>query len=237
MDRDMVRGMLIVLSILWLLGIYLWDRYKPWIKEELGRRRGAPRDEPELPSAKEPTISLVPEDSWDVLSDDWAPAAPAAAEIRPEPNRVAPLRAELPRETRPAPRQLPDLVQFSIMAIDPQGFPGRELEAAFAATGMEFGSMDIFHYYAPDSDDILFSAASIVNPGTFPLADMRHFSTPGIVLFMQPSLVDNLAEAFEQMVTACHDLSITLRGEQWNARREPLTAEHIEALRRQLGLV
>ena len=47
-----------------------------------------------------------------------------------------------------------DLVQFSVVSTDPDGFDGSKLVDAFARLRLEFGDMKIFHRYQPGSDNM-----------------------------------------------------------------------------------
>jgi len=80
----------------------------------------------------------------------------------------------------------------------------------------------------------LFSIASLVEPGTFPIKDMENFQCPGIVLFFQPPQVDDPLSVFDDLVATCHELSVRLGGEEWDEKRQPLSHEKIQQMRNRL---
>ncbi|GAB4361255.1 MAG: cell division protein ZipA [Methylohalobius crimeensis] len=157
---------------------------------------------------------------------------------RSEPEATAEAAQRAPEPT-PAERQaatqaakLPDVIQVSVAAPPGRPLQGPALAKAFADLGLEYGDMEIFHAY--QGDEIQFSVASLVKPGTFPIHAMDDFQTRGLTLFLQPPLVKRPSEAFERMISACHTLAQRFGGSEWDDRRQPLTAVKISLWRRRL---
>ena len=70
-----------------------------------------------------------------------------------------------------------DLLMISIMAKPDSRFGSYDLLQAISATGMQFGPMNIFHYYLPAGGNqvSLFSLASATEPGEFDLEYRKFF--------------------------------------------------------------
>lgn len=104
-------------------------------------------------------------------------------------------------------------IQIFVMAADAAAFQGAELQKTMSACGLVFGDRGIFHRYADDSrEKILFSLASAVRPGSFPLENLEEMETPGIVLFM--GLHDHSAPlpVFDQMLDSAARMAAELGG-------------------------
>jgi cell division protein ZipA len=220
-DKTTLRIILAALGVLLLLGIYLWDRIK--------RKRFKLKTSSELeaePAEEIDTISLNPLEETlpvdpDVLEAEESIAAPEKA------------REEIsPSLTESKTRSLPEVIQVSVVAPPGQMFSGDQLLEAFKELKLQYGEMEIFHCL--EGEEIQFSVASLIKPGTFPIEAMEEFQTRGLTLFFQPPLVSNPEEAFERMISACHALAKRLGGSELDDRRQPLTPVKISLWRRQL---
>ncbi len=226
LDKTTLRIVLAVAGVALLLGIYLWDRWKKRreLKQTLETLDSAVSDDPELEEID--TISINPAE--ETLPPDVETAESERVRIEAEER----LPGEEPPEPAPKPADLPEVIQISVAAPKNQPFRGPELVAIFKELGLEYGDMDIFHFH--QGEEILFSVASMVKPGTFPIDEMKEFHTPGLTLFMQPPLLEDPLRAFEKMVQTCHVLSQRLDGRELDDRRQPLTAAKLSQWRRLL---
>ena len=79
---------------------------------------------------------------------------------------------------------------------------------------MRHGKFGIYHRHdGIDEDKVIFSVASLVEPGSFDLANLKSQEIPGISLFMVlPGPMDG-AEAFELMMIAARALSQSLKAD------------------------
>ncbi|XSG84928.1 MAG: cell division protein ZipA [Methylohalobius sp. ZOD2] len=257
MDKTTLRIILAVAGAVLLIGIYLWDRWKKRrrIPDETWDEMESEPSHDEFELEEIDTISInpaeenVPVDA-DVLDAEQASMSPpqegpreSASDYsdrdRPRQAEAATEAAQRAPEPAPAERQaatqaakLPDVIQVSVAAPPGRPFQGPALAKAFADLGLEYGDMEIFHAY--QGDEIQFSVASLVKPGTFPIDAMDDFQTRGLTLFIQPPLVKRPSEAFERMISACHTLAQRFGGSEWDDRRQPLTAVKISLWRRQL---
>ncbi|BCX88430.1 cell division protein ZipA [Methylomarinovum tepidoasis] len=222
LDKTTLRIVLAVAGVLLLVGVFLWDYWKK-------RRR-------QLKDTFETLDRALPENDFELDEIDAVSLNPAEENLTPDVDVAdaeqakAETAAEPTDETPPA--KLPEVIQLSIAAPKNQPFRGPELLQALTDLGLEYGEMEIFHYRR--GGETLFSLASLVKPGTFPIERMEEFHTPGVTLFMQPPLLKRPLESFEIMVKTCHALAQRLGGSEWDDRRQPLTAVRLAQWRRQL---
>jgi cell division protein ZipA len=112
-----------------------------------------------------------------------------------------------------------------------EAIAGKQIERACQSVGLVAGDMSIYHYPEPASGRALFSMASMVEPGSFPLTDMAGFSTPGLCLFTQlPGVRDGL-EIYDQMLSTAQRLAEQLDAELLDDQRNPLTRQMQEHTR------
>ncbi len=135
---------------------------------------------------------------------------------------------------------LPDLiVQINIVARG-EPFSGEQVQAAMEQVEMRAGEHDIYHRYdnraakgkKPKS---LFSLASLVEPGNFPLKKMRDFATPGLTLFTQlPGPRDGLL-IYSDMLYVAERLARLLDARLKDENRSTLTKQTIEHTRERIA--
>lgn len=108
-----------------------------------------------------------------------------------------------------------DIIIISVLAKPPEQFASYDLLQSISATGMQYGAMDIFHYYYPTDQGYitLFSLASATKPGKFDLDHMGDFSCLGLTLFMNKKAVHNPKQAFLIMLEKAQQLADDLNGE------------------------
>jgi len=107
-----------------------------------------------------------------------------------------------------------DLIVISIVAKPGAHFAGYDLLQAITAAKMQFGPMNIFHYYISTASKVpLFSLASITEPGEFDWDRMGDYSCSGLTLFMDLKAVSDPEEAFAIMVATAEQLADDLEGE------------------------
>ena len=101
---------------------------------------------------------------------------------------------------------------------------------------MQLGEMSIFHKHScrNASGELMFSMANMVKPGTFDLAGMDTFTTPGVSLFMQlPNQAGNM-KAFDAMLDMAHALQREMGGELKDENRSVFTRQTIEHCRQRI---
>ena len=254
MDPDLLRLLLVVLGVLLVLGIYLWDRYRRALPPARNRRVIDPS-----PDRHEPVISEQPDVSDSGPTDAMAASAAAAPEpsrrqqqLDPDPEEIG----DWSDSAMPADPQLSMGLHFDAhgdgdyLSTDPaladeverklivihlaarQGsIKGPALEKACAAAHLRLGDMSIFHRHDGETGQVLFSMASMVEPGAFPAADMAAFETPGLSLFTQlPGPRDGL-EIYGQMLDAANKLAGLLHVEIQDDRHNKLTRQMQDHMR------
>lgn len=110
-------------------------------------------------------------------------------------------------------------------------FSGNAIERACAQNDLKIGDMSIYHRHDGNSDRVLFSMASMVEPGTFPADDMAGFTTPGLSMFTQLPGVRDGVEIYEAMLSTANSLATLLQGELQDERHNKLTRQMQEHTR------
>ena len=101
-----------------------------------------------------------------------------------------------------------------MVAKNKGAFPGDELILGLRGIGMRSGKFGIYHRYdGNDESRTVFSAASLVEPGSFDLKNIKEQQIPGVSFFMVvPGPLDG-AEAFDLMIQAARALTQTMDAE------------------------
>ncbi len=126
-----------------------------------------------------------------------------------------------PKLTDKAPAE--KIITLHICARNNEQISGGELFRIFNERSYEFGEMDIFH---SRFDGItIFSIVNMVEPGSFDLASMDEFSTPGISLFLR--LPGPLAAdvAFDVLLNEAREIASQLDAVILDASRSTLTLQ------------
>ncbi len=129
-----------------------------------------------------------------------------------------------------------DVIVVHVMAARGERFDGQQLLNALLENGLRYGSRKIFHRHEdPDgAGKILFSMANSVNPGTFDLDDMDHFTTPGISFLIMFEDHEDPMAAFDLMMETVHAVSSELGGELKDEHRSALTRQTAEHYRQRI---
>ena len=201
---DGLRWLLLLFGLLVIAGVYLYSRRE--------KSRSAARDE-------QPAERLEP-----VLEDTPAETA-APADAAPPIDAPEQLAEEVPQK----------IVTLRLVGHDKRQFPGDELILSMRGIGLRHGKFGIFHRYdGNDEQRTIFSAASLVEPGSFDLANIKEQEIPGISLFMiLPGPVDGV-EAFDLMMAAARALAQTLDGELLDESGSTLSIQRERYLREEI---
>ncbi len=150
--------------------------------------------------------------------------------------KAAPVNTVEQNKTPPAHQGRDELLVLSVMAKPGQYFGSYDLLQAITAAGLKYGDMNIFHYYLDNTEnkEPLFSLASVAEPGEFAMDQMGDFSCPGLVLFMQPALLDQPEMAFDLMLETANQLAEDLGGD---LRADPKTPWNAETAHRYQALI
>jgi len=122
------------------------------------------------------------------------------------------------------------LIVIHVAARD-RTLPGTAIVQACDAVDLELGDMSIYHRRDAATGQVLFSVASMVEPGTFPRDDMAHFRTPGLALFSQLPGARDGAEIYDEMLAAARGLASRLQAEVQDEHRNKLTRQMQDHMR------
>ncbi len=127
------------------------------------------------------------------------------------------------------------ILTLRIVAGSHSSFAGDELVLSLRGIGMRHGKFGIFHRYeGADENKIIFSIASLVEPGGFDLANLKEQEIPGISVFMVlPGPVDG-AEAFDLMMVAARALSQSLKAELLDESGSTLSVQRERYMREEI---
>ncbi|WP_305907313.1 cell division protein ZipA C-terminal FtsZ-binding domain-containing protein [Methylomarinum sp. Ch1-1] len=232
MDKEILRIVIIAVGALVIVGMILWSVFKN------KRRRGGinfyDRGNP-LDNVDESLMMHTENDDFDVV--------PLGSALDEQEYGVDPITAMSESEQEQASErerdqqhgaEIPQLIQFSLVATADEGFNGADLVQAFERVGLEYASIKVYER-VDDNRMVDFTVASMVEPGTFPDTNVEEFYCPGIVFFMQPREVDDPSAVFEDFVQTIDMLATELDGVKWDHQRQPLSDETIQEFRRILA--
>jgi len=127
------------------------------------------------------------------------------------------------------------IVTVRIVAREKKSFPGNDLVLSLRGIGLRHGQFGIFHRYdGNDESRTIFSAASLVEPGSFDLQNIQGQEIPGISLFIVlPGPVDSV-EGFDMMLAAARALTQSLDGELLDESGSSLSIQRERYLREEV---
>jgi len=207
---DGLRWLLLLVGLLVIGGVYLYSR-----------REKAPADEDEAPLDRvEPSLDEADPVAEPFLVNDEISSDGVGVED--EEDLTA---ADTPQK----------IVTVRIVAREKKSFPGDELILSMRGIGLRHGKFGIFHRYdGSDESKTVFSAASLVEPGSFDLQNIKGQEIPGISLFMVlPGPVDS-TEAFDSMMAAARTLTQSLNGELLDESGSTLSIQRERYLREEI---
>jgi cell division protein ZipA len=134
--------------------------------------------------------------------------------------------------------QVNDVSLLKVYVCDATGrfFDPEKLVGCLNIAGLTFGEMDIFHYYEEANTIPAFSAASMLEPGTFDLKRLQLVRTSGIVLFIGSGSSGNWPDDFRLMLTAAKCIATGLDAELYSAPEVLWTEEHEQKVTEKLGV-
>ena len=134
--------------------------------------------------------------------------------------------------------QANDVSLLKVYVCDSNGsiFDPEKLVSSLNIAGLTYGEMDIFHYYQEDSTISAFSAASMLEPGTFDLGRLQLVRTSGIVLFISSTARGSWLDDFRLMLTAAKRIATSLGAELYSAPDVLWTEEYEQKALEKLGV-
>jgi len=205
---DGLRWLLLLFGILVIAGVYLYSRRE--------------RDKPEKEKVAGPRVAPT------IGADDDADSAESDSDIvvtADSDDSIGEGQGDVPQK----------IVTLRLIARDGGAFPGDNLILSLRGIGLRHGKFGIFHRFdGNDENRTIFSAASLVEPGSFDLANIKDQEIPGISLFLVlPGPVDSV-EAFDLMVTAARALAHTLDAELLDESGSTLSIQRERYMREEI---
>ena len=211
---DGLRWLLLISGLLVVAGVYWYSR------REAGRSRNSEPGARREPSLDNSAVQKFDDDAGDVDDD------PPCLEPDPDSESEA-VETGKPREK---------IVTLRLVAgRHSASLAGDELALGLRAVGMRHGRFGIFHRYAGDDENrVVYSAASLVEPGSFDLVNLKEQKFPGISLFMiLPGPLEG-SEAFDLMMTAARTLAKSLDAELLDETGSTLSIQRERYLREEI---
>ncbi len=204
---DGLRWLLLLFGLLVVAGVYLYSR----------REKTPTEDDDAISHRVAPSLdgADLQEDAESMLDADDG--------------------VEAPDEQPVAPNQPQKIVTVRIVAREKKAFAGDELILSMRGIGLRHGKFGIFHRYdGNDETKTVFSAASLVEPGSFDLQNIQGQQIPGISLFLVlPGPIDSV-EAFDLMLAAARTLTQSLDGELLDESGSNLSIQRERYLREEI---
>ena len=202
---DGLRWLLLLFGVLVIAGVYLYSRRE--------------RDKP--PQEQAPAPSVTP-----TLGDEYSESdAPETDSTAAETDAASDLSGQSPQK----------IVTLRLVARNQGAFRGDELILSLRGIGMRMGKFGIYHRCdGNDESKIIFSAASLVEPGSFELENIQEQEIPGISLFIVlPGPVDG-AEGFDMMMAAARTLAQALDAELLDESGSTLSIQRERYMREEI---
>ena len=169
--------------------------------------------------------------------------APARAPTPPPPMRpmftTGPISEQSDRAAA-APPQAPNaaelqrIVTIRVCAVGEARWSGSQLMAALELHGLAFGRYQVFHRKHADGRS-LFCVASLIEPGTFDIAEMADQEYRGVTLFaVLPGPIKPI-ETMDELLGTARGLAEELSGMVQDAKGMPLSPQRAAALREDIA--
>jgi cell division protein ZipA len=205
MEMDGLRWLLLFFGLLVIAGVYFYSR----------RDKPKPEEPIEATSVRvEPTLEA---DETDLVEEEVTFSDvddPVVAPAEDVPQKIVTLR---------------------LIGRNKKSFQGDELILSMRGIGLRHGKFGIFHRYDGNNESrTIFSAASLVEPGSFDLANIKDQQIPGISLFLVlPGPVESV-EGFDLMMAAARALAQSLDGELLDETGSTLSIQRERYLREEI---
>jgi len=206
---DGLRWLLLLFGVLVVAGVYFYSRYQRTKTDE-------------APAPQENFNRVEPSLGGELRADDPTEDDVADSVTATEPD----VEIGEPEQK---------IVTLRILAKNQGAINGEDLALNLRGIGMRHGKFGIYHSYeGSDEEKVIFSAASLVEPGTFDLTTIREQEIPGISLFMVlPGPIDG-AQSFDLMIAAARALSQSLDAELLDESGSTLSIQRERYMREEI---
>ena len=207
-----LRWLLLAIGIIILGGVYFfWGRSLKLPK--LGKTKGdAIRAEPSMDS-----------EFVDYLDGRDEPALS---------NSESPALQEPSQESSQSGKKI---ISLHVAASGANRFPGNALLQTLTQGGFTHGKFDIFHRYQDGREDqVLYSVANMLEPGSFDPATMDTLLTPGVTMFLVlPGPIDGV-QVFSDMLESAKQIAAALGGEVLDQQGSTMSNQAASHLREEI---
>tara|TARA_B100001059_G_C17811721_1_gene572698 strand:+ start:371 stop:1045 length:675 start_codon:yes stop_codon:yes gene_type:complete len=213
---DDFRWLLLIFGIFTIFGIYLYSR-----------QQEKPLDQKKLDDRVQPVLSD------DLSINDLLPDIESNINELKQDDDI--LSADIDHSKKITKKETEKkIVTIRIVSHEKNPFPGDELILSMRGIGLRHGKFGIFHHFDSEEEKIIFSVASLVEPGSFDLHDIKNQKIPGISLFLiLPTPID-CVDAFDMMLKTARTLSKTLNGELLDETGSTLSMQRERYLREEI---
>tara|TARA_Y100000389_G_scaffold205119_1_gene263480 strand:- start:2903 stop:3577 length:675 start_codon:yes stop_codon:yes gene_type:complete len=213
---DDFRWLLLIFGIFTIFGIYLYSRQQ---EKSLDQKKLDDRVQPVL--------------SDDLSINDLLPDIESNINELKQDDDI--LSADIDHSKKITKKETEKkIVTIRIVSHEKNPFPGDELILSMRGIGLRHGKFGIFHHFDSEEEKIIFSVASLVEPGSFDLHDIKNQKIPGISLFLiLPTPID-CVDAFDMMLKTARTLSKTLNGELLDETGSTLSMQRERYLREEI---
>ena len=143
---------------------------------------------------------------------------------------------DLPGATvRTSPTEAQRIVAVRLIGKAGATFSGEALLASLCDAGLRHGRFGIFHRHDPANEAvIIFSVASLVEPGSFDLGRVKTERFPGVSFFLPlPAASENVV-AFDEMMSTAHSIAMKLDGQLLDEQGSRLSVQRERFLREEV---
>ncbi len=218
---DGLRWLLLLFGLLVIVGVYWYSRREQSDKDQPdAQERVTPTLDGEAAEAGETGEQPLVADEPLLVDDESSPAA------EPDDGESGPADGEdVPQK----------IVALRLVARERSVFAGDELVLSLRGIGMRHGKFGIFHRLdGNDERRTIFSAASLVEPGSFDLSNIKEQQIPGISLFLVlPGPIEG-TQAFDMMMDAARTLAQSLQGELLDESGSTLSIQRERYMREEI---
>lgn len=235
MDTDQLRLILLILGVIVVAAIYLWEKHKAkkertsaraaLVEEYMSESDASDELDDDIQHDEEALSRHLDELETIVRKEEAALNDPVIDDILEEENIGD--EATVPQEPKA-------ILMLSVVSRR-KYFTGDAIMGAMRSVGLEPGEADIFYRFTNNDQETLYGVASMLEPGYFPLTDMRRFTTAGITLFASLPGPRSGKRIFEDMYETAENLAAFLDGTIHDGSHNPLTDQELEHMREIAG--
>jgi cell division protein ZipA len=229
MDKELLRMVIIIMGIAVFAGLLIWSFMA---SKNRNRKINFYDDRDALDNIDESLIIKTGDDDFEIVPLGSVNEHESTLDIVASDHQHA--DKKLTDDSSEADLQtLPAILQFRLSAKPGTQFLGADLADVFAKLGLEYGSLKVFERL-DEARNVDYAVANMIEPGFFPNASLEAFTSPGIVFFMQPKEVNDVAVVFDDLINTMQLIAEHLGGEIRDLHREILTPHSIRILREKL---